>query len=462
MRVVNYELSNLENSKDYIFITEDNLQKFEKLVARINKNPLTIIPVEYTSEKLLVAMNKEETEFEEVYQITFSDSFSLNYLKDDWMFVGFMEDGIWYKYPNCNIDVPTKLLAAWQESGNICQHCDYDRKRKRSYLILDTTADIAQLTELRKIILSSESPNNVVISAYPEFKIVGSTCIKDFLGDDPTKLLHSIAQLFEETDNWFSNRMRQPMYYDLKNYLLHVVMEIKNGGSGYISSSKARELGNYSLSTKEIVNDVFFANPMYYKSIFEKLYGVTTFPDEIREYTDKMYSELGTILEEKYAANPNEFLFNLLSIFNQGVITYKQTGFAAYMPVLYGIEWEEKRKIKYTILREDYSIMNEMTNFIFVIDKENPHYMESIYNEFDNCMSYKIPGYIVAFTEDLQIILYEYSFLLSEGRKQYIKERDIIDNHNVIMVRGKATNNRGYRNIKMVKKIESSEMEIEL
>ncbi|MCA9750023.1 MAG: hypothetical protein KC414_13015, partial [Romboutsia sp.] len=70
--------------------------------------------------------------------------------------------------------------------------------------------------------------------------------------------------------------------------------------------------------------------------------------------------------------------------------------------------------------------------------------------------------YIVGFTEDLEILLYEYSFLLSEGRKQYIKERDIIDNHNVIMIRGKATNNRGYRNIKMVKKIEPSEMEIEL
>ena len=92
--------------------------------------------------------------------------------------------------------------------------------------------------------------------------------------------------------------------------------------------------------------------------------GCIGFPEDIIEYTDKMYSELGAILEEKYAAKPNEFLFNLLSIFNQGVITYKQTGFAAYMPVLYGIDWEEKRKIKYTILREDYSIMNEMTNLI--------------------------------------------------------------------------------------------------
>lgn len=460
MRVVNYEITNLENSDEHVFITLEKLSEFEKLVARINKNPLTIVPVEYTTEQLLVAMNKEETEFEEVYEITFSDSFSLNYLKDKWMFIGYMEDGIFYKYPKCDVDVPTKLLSAWQNFGNICQHCDYDRKRKRSYLILDTEQNIAQFEEMRKMFLQDNSPNEVVIKAYPEFKIVGSTCIKDFLGDDPTKLLHSIAYLFEETENWFSNRMRQPMYFSLKSYLLHVVMEIKNGGRGYISGKKAYE--EVISSTKDIVNNLFFANPAFYKDIFIKLYNCISFPEDIIQYTDKMYAELGDVLQEKYNENPSEFLFNLLSIYNSGVITYKQTGFAAYMPVLYGIDWEQKRKINYKILREDYHITDTMIDLVFVIDKENSHYMETVYNEFDNCMSYKVPGYIVSFNEKLEILLYEYSFLLSEGRKQYQNERDIIDTHNVINIRGKATNNRGYRNIKLVKNIRPSEMEIEL
>lgn len=458
MRVINYDISNLENSKEHIFITSEKLPDFEKLVARINKNPLTVIPIEYTLEKLLVAINKDETEFEEVCEITFSDSFSLNYLKDKWMFIGYMEDGIFYKYPKCHVNIPTKLLTAWQTFGNICQHCDYDRKRKRSYLILDTEQNITQLEEIRKMFLQEDSPNEVVIKAYPEFKIVGSTCIKDFLGDDPTKLLHSIAFLFEETDDWFTNRMRQPMYFSLKSYLLHVVMEIKNGGRGYISGKKAYE--EIISSTKDIVNNLFFANPAFYKINFKKFYGCTDFPEDIIQYTDKMYTELGDVLQEKYNENDSEFLFNLLSIYNSGVLTYKQTGFAAYMPVLYGIDRELKQKPKHNVVQGEFPILNTLTEFIFVLNKKSSYYGESVYNQYSDGMSYRIEGYIVVLGADLEINLYHASFLLSESRINYSDEREVIDNNTVIKLRGKVTENGKYRNLKLVKNIQPSEMEI--
>jgi len=125
---------------------------------------------------------------------------------------------VFHSRPENAINIPEKYIL----SGCSCEHCNVNRQRKDTYLIQNAET--------------------------LEFKQVGSTCLKDFMGVDCVSAFafeSEIYQVIFETSESFMNEGESLI--DVKDTIEKAVAIIEE--RGFISSKKAFELGRISTAS---------------------------------------------------------------------------------------------------------------------------------------------------------------------------------------------------------------------
>lgn len=177
----------------------------------------------------------------------------------------------------------------YREHGSICEHCKVNRYRKDTYLV-----------------------RNINHKGYVQ---VGSSCIKDFLGNQSPDNIIVRANFASEIIN-FINRMGQDSaaepHYIINNFLAQVSACISV--HGWLSKTKAYDNGGKSTVSR--VQDYFINNVSDFtvsdfdlKKAEEAIFWVENLSDQEVESSD--------------------YLYNIRAIARSGIVEWRTMGFAA-------------------------------------------------------------------------------------------------------------------------------------
>jgi hypothetical protein len=186
-----------------------------------------------------------------------------------------------------------------------CDHCNIDRYRKDSYLILNTVTN--------------------------EIKQVGKSCLQDYTSGLSAEMAASFASYFNtiaELNDHESLGGFTRHYIDVLDVLLMANEVVKK--AGFVSKSKAEEL--YTMPTSEIVKELMF-NPDS-QLAHEKIqkYGINLKTID----NDKNKAEVNTMVEwAKSQSADNQYLNNLkVSVSNQ-YCEWRDIGILVSLPSAY-------------------------------------------------------------------------------------------------------------------------------
>lgn len=212
--------------------------------------------------------------------------------------------------------VPVFKLAGWKlaarlehmESGNIMYTAPYIDALPERYRTAKPYCDHCQTLRARK-------DTFICLSDTGEFMQVGSSCIKDFLGHDASRVAAWLSficdieeEFTEERESW--GHTESTTY--LLDYLAYVAYAVEN--YGYVSNANA-DFDNGKLSTAVeascIMNDKRFNHDL-----------VTV---------DHYATARAAIEYTKSLDGVSDFTYNLVTIANLNTISFKQRGFAAYI-----------------------------------------------------------------------------------------------------------------------------------
>ena len=192
----------------------------------------------------------------------------------------------------------------YREINNHCDHCGSNRKRNFTYIVKHTITG--------------------------EFKVVGKSCLKDFLG-------HNNPVFFAELLEWLSNDEYLTEYrertgkcktrIELTELMAHVAYHVRENGY-FISKTKAQE--NESPATIDIALNGMFPMKKEYK----------VYP------TDQDYITAETVINWAKNITPdnNEYLHNIKIIALEGNAEYKNTGYAASIIAAYNRAMFQEQK----------------------------------------------------------------------------------------------------------------------
>lgn len=195
--------------------------------------------------------------------------------------------------PRFEDDLPVEYRTA----GPNCDHCNIKRARNNTYVLHNEAGEWIQ---------------------------VGSSCLADFIGNDPAQVLW----VFEESDSFveseWENFSTGPTFYKTEDYLTHVVAAIRL--HGWVSRSQSYS-GQHP--TADVAHSSIDPAP---KS------GPLAIED-----TDKAEAEEAL----KWVRNietPNDFLHNIHTVGLNDYICYKDLGFAAAIVMAYQKEQDRLRR----------------------------------------------------------------------------------------------------------------------
>ena len=201
--------------------------------------------------------------------------------------------------------VPGKVVPfKYQDKTEIhCEHCKHNRYRKRSFLV--------------------EHING-------EMKEVGSTCLKDFLGHDPSNFLF-FAQIedklgsMEEEYGMGSWGAGDPMSYDLLGILTLTSAIIKK--YGWTSRSEAYDYSYNNDGVKvATADDVLDYLCKKNKSIEEKV----QLEDRDKEIAEKTIEHFKSLSNQD-----NDYIMNCLKVIKMNRVSHKRLGIACSMIQVY-------------------------------------------------------------------------------------------------------------------------------
>ena len=178
-----------------------------------------------------------------------------------------------------------------------CDHCKMVRQRSRTYIFKD----------------------------HQGFKQVGSTCLLDFFGVDPTASLDWFGSYYGVIDEDYMSKSYQPTHSNVTVLALALAISEK---SGYVSSKKAIEKD--IRATKDIVKLILdpppHVNRDYLKAIWKRsaelttkaeeliVWGVAKFADESGDYAHNMRIFLGAeYTKEQYFG----YLVSVIGAYNR-------------------------------------------------------------------------------------------------------------------------------------------------
>jgi len=182
------------------------------------------------------------------------------------------------KVPTCKHNIP----ADYRNRVGQCDHCYQNRRRNETYVVRNDNG---------------------------EFKMVGSSCMKDFLGHiDPHAIsaylecIFSIDSLQNMSGDFEHSYNREEEYYDVKQVLNFTSIVINK--HGWLSKKKANEDGG--LATADIVYLLF--RPPYKLSHYENELIKDLVPaDADNNKTEKVFEWMKNIDPN----TDNEYLYNL-------------------------------------------------------------------------------------------------------------------------------------------------------
>jgi hypothetical protein len=189
-----------------------------------------------------------------------------------------------------------------------CEHCGLNRNRYHSVLLKHVETG--------------------------EYKEVGSTCVKDFMGHDPSAFLflaavdfHAIATFKDEGS--FGRRL---VAYGLAEVLAITKAVIEK--FGWLSKSKAWDFGGEPTAEKVWDNLEATADVMKYRKD-----NLVTINDSHKELAEKVVKYF-----EEVDASDNDYLTNCKTIANLGYAPAKYMGFACSMVSCYESAMNKKAK----------------------------------------------------------------------------------------------------------------------
>lgn len=190
--------------------------------------------------------------------------------------------------------VPGEYLPEiYRERGNICDHCNSNRPRNRTFVVMSLSDD--------------------------EYYQVGSSCIHDFLGIDPSVILNQfeLTESIEFDEEWTGSRT--PTSFKLDSYLTNVACMIRL--FGWVSRTGQNE-SNYSTADHAAEN--ILIDPNKKDRFGNVIYQQPTEADkDLAEATIEWMKELGK------RQRLNDYLFNISKIADNEYVTFNSIGYAA-------------------------------------------------------------------------------------------------------------------------------------
>jgi hypothetical protein len=205
--------------------------------------------------------------------------------------------------------VPDKQVPAQYKNRNYiaCDHCGMNRNRYHSVLLQHTETG--------------------------EYKEVGSTCVKDFMGHDPRGFLFLASIDFPSLCSFGGDSYgRKINAYGLKEVLAITKAVIEK--HGWLSKGKAYEWGGEPTAERVWDNLEITADVMTHRK--ENLVEITT--------DHKIFAEKVIAYFEYVDTTDNDYLTNCQTIANMGYVPAKYMGFACSMVSSYERDMNKKAK----------------------------------------------------------------------------------------------------------------------
>ena len=247
---------------------------------------------------------------------------------DGWEFVATIihqgEKNIINKIPTFENEIPN----IYRTRNSICEHCNSNRYRKDTYILRNTMTN--------------------------EFKQVGKSCLKDFLGHQNPNQIASYGEMLLEfhTEEWDSvNFDYRGSYTDLIEWVAMSVAIIDR--YGYISKTKAQE------ETLEPTSEKVY-NQIYYSHRISPSVDTT-------ECDNKKAKKIIDYI--KNIASKNNYEENLKILASEKCISQRFYGYATSMVAFYEKEMERINKEKQEVKSEYFGEEKEKVELTLTVNK---------------------------------------------------------------------------------------------
>ena len=285
-------------------IHEKNMVAFKGKMERLNKkaSKLNFPAITFNELEVILKVHEKTKQTDKFYKIELiGDAPKLN----GWKFVARLEtikgekDNLVFVAPNENI--PTK----YRETGSQCEHCNSNRYRKYTFVLQHENG---------------------------EYKQVGSSCLKDFLGhSNPQNYakylewMEELSVMAEEGETVEYGSFTISDYkYDLDYYVSYVAEYIKQTGY-FLSKSKAEQ------QDRESTGDLVW-NEIHNKNMKEEYKVVQSISEESEELAKKAI-EWAVSLKEQNSLNDYQHNLYLSCVAN--VVDWRSKGIVASLITAY-------------------------------------------------------------------------------------------------------------------------------
>ena len=197
--------------------------------------------------------------------------------------------------------VPGKELPfAYQDKTDIhCEHCGHRRYRIKSFLVQHESG---------------------------EYKEVGSTCLKDFLGHDPASFIYYCG-IQDKLVDWEEEYGERDGSRDEYAYDLHGVLALTNAvikKYGWVSRSEVYEAGGGTATADNV--SYYLHTPPHKIDVTERI----ELTDEDRDIASKTLEYFKTLEKQD-----NDYIMNCLKVIKIDRVTDKRLGIACSMIQVY-------------------------------------------------------------------------------------------------------------------------------
>jgi hypothetical protein len=315
----------MTNINEYL-IHEKNMIAFKEKVEKLNKKALKLdFPaITFNELEVITKIDEKTKEVDRFYKIELNgDSPKLN----GWKFVARLETIKGEKHNLVFVAPNENIPTIYRETGSQCDHCNSNRYRKYTFVLLHENG---------------------------EYKQVGSSCLKDFLGHTNPHNYAKYLEWMEELSTMAEDgeKVERGSYsmndykFDLEYYVSYVAEHIKQTGY-FLSKGKAQE--QERSSTSELVwNEI-------HNSMMKQEHKTVQFISEESEELAKKAIEWAISLGEK--ENLNDYQHNLYLSCVANVVDYRSNGIVASLITAYQFAMEiiiKKEKEKAEEVESNY------------------------------------------------------------------------------------------------------------
>jgi ribosomal protein S18 len=225
--------------------------------------------------------------------------------------------------------IPDKIYPEKYRSLMICEHCCSERKRKYTFII-------------RHIISK-------------EYKMVGKSCLKDFLGHVDPNFYANYLQWLDDPDlieyDDDSRFCKDNYRINTKEYLFFVAACIRE--KGWISRTKAKESEGILESTSDLALTSLEST---YKPIKDKYGNIIEFPKP--NENDFTLVDNALIWAKGLTGELNDYLYNINLLAQEESIKYKDLGFVASIISSY------QKTLEREIVKQKQQQQKQLSNFV--------------------------------------------------------------------------------------------------